>query len=58
MRQLARQFDVTERTVLNWVEYGLPALDIGADDGGVALIPAAEARRWITEAADNGVIRL
>jgi len=58
VRQFAHLYGVTDRSIYNWMEYGLPNIDMGHDEGGTILIPAKDARTWVREMARKKGIRI
>ena len=57
VREFAAYCKVTDRTVQNWCEWGMPNLDVGDDISHFRLVPAKEAITWVKLKSIQGFIR-
>jgi hypothetical protein len=48
-REFAAEWNVSERTVLRWIEEGLPAYEFGDEVWTVTMIPRRRGNRWVLE---------
>ena len=57
-REFAAEYQVAERSVLRWIEAGLPHFAIGDAVNTIRMIPAVEGRNWIECQAARGAVRV
>ncbi len=48
-REFATEWQVSERTVLRWIEEGLPAYEFGDEVWTVTMIPRRRGNSWVLE---------
>jgi hypothetical protein len=52
------RFSVTEQTVRNWMDQGMPHVELGDDVSDHCFIPAVAAVAWVREMAKRGLLRV
>lgn len=56
-REFAARYDVTERSVYNWMTWGMPSIAFGDDVSEFRLIPIRLADDWVEAMIRKGVLR-
>ena len=56
-REFAARYEVTERSVYNWMTSGMPNIPFGDDISEFRLIPVRNADEWVASMIRRGYLR-